>query len=65
MKITETNIINDIDLSNNKLSRQIKYNELCLILARYNIMINDNNIKLSIPEFIEEENKRRNLFDEK
>jgi hypothetical protein len=64
--------LNDIDkkshisdvISNyeNKVTRPLEFGELCLILARFQIMLEDEPDRYTIEEFIEQEDFRRGLF---
>ena len=44
------------------LSRPIHFDELCIILERFKIMLEDEPERYSIEEFIMQENFRRDLF---
>ena len=46
----------------NKLTRPLKFGELCLILARFQIMLEENPNRYTIEEFIQQEDFRRAMF---
>ena len=46
----------------NKETRPLSFGELCLILERFKIMIEDEPKRFTVEEFIEQEDHRRTLF---
>ena len=46
----------------NKVSRPLKFSELCLILTRFQIMLEEEPNKYTIEEFIQQEDFRRGMF---
>lgn len=46
----------------NKLTRPLKFGELCLILTRFQIMLEEEPNKYTIEEFIQQEDFRRGMF---
>lgn len=52
------------DISNyeNKATRPLKFGELCLILTRFQIMLEEEPDRYTIEEFIQQEDFRRGMF---
>lgn len=48
----------------NKVSRPLKFGELCLILTRFKIMLEEDPNRYTIEEFIQQEDFRRAMFSE-
>ncbi len=46
----------------NKETRPLKFEELCLILARFKIMLEEDPNRYTIEEFIQQEGFRRAIF---
>lgn len=46
----------------NKISRPLKFSELCLILTRFQIMLEEEPNRYTIEEFIQQEDFRRSMF---
>lgn len=46
----------------NKFTRPLKFGELCIILARFQIMLETEPNKYTIEEFIRQEDWRRDIF---
>jgi hypothetical protein len=46
----------------NKVTRPLKFGELCLILARFQIMLEEEPDRYTIEEFIQQEDFRRGMF---
>ncbi len=46
----------------NKLTRPLKFGELCLILARFQIMLEEEPNRYTIEEFVQQEDFRRSMF---
>jgi hypothetical protein len=46
----------------NKETRPLKFGELCLILARFKLMLEDEPSRYTIEEFIQQEDFRRAMF---
>lgn len=55
----KSDIINNYE---NKETRPLKFGELCLILARFKIMLNEEPDRYTVEEFIQQEDFRRNIF---
>lgn len=45
-----------------KKSRPIQFSELCLMLARFEIMLKEEPDRYTIEEFVQQEDFRRDLF---
>jgi len=50
------------DTYKNKVSRPLKFEELCLILHRFQIMLEETPDRYTIEEFIQQEDYRREMF---
>jgi hypothetical protein len=46
----------------NKVTRPLKFGELCLILTRFQIMLQEHPDRYTIEEFIQQEDFRRGMF---
>lgn len=46
----------------NKVTRPLKFGELCLILTRFQIMLEEEPDRYTIEEFIHQEDFRRSMF---
>lgn len=46
----------------NKLTRPLKFGEICLILTRFQIMLEEEPNRYTIEEFIRQEDFRRGMF---
>jgi hypothetical protein len=46
----------------NKVTRPLKFGELCLILTRFQIMLEEEPDRYTIEEFIQQEDFRREMF---
>jgi hypothetical protein len=46
----------------NKVTRPLEFGELCLILTRFQIMLEEEPYRYTIEEFIQQEDFRRGLF---
>ena len=46
----------------NKLTRPLKFGELCIILTRFQIMLEEEPNRYTIEEFIRQEDFRRGMF---
>jgi hypothetical protein len=46
----------------NKVTRPLKFGELCLILTRFQIMLEEEPNRYTIEEFIQQEDFRRDMF---
>lgn len=55
-------ISNVISSYENKLTRPLKFGELCLILTRFQIMLEEESDRYTIEEFIQQEDFRRGMF---
>lgn len=60
--ITNGNNPDAKDFYKGKKTRPLGFGELCIILARFEIMITDGPDKFTIEEFIQQEDYRRNIF---
>ena len=58
----QLNISAVISSYENKLTRPLKFGELCLILARFQIMLEEEPNRYTIEEFIQQEDFRRAMF---
>lgn len=52
----------DTNKYKDKKTRPLSFGELCIILARFEIMLTDGPDKYTIEEFIQQEDYRRDLF---
>jgi len=58
----ELRIFDVISSYENKLTRPLKFGELCLILTRFQIMLEEEPNRYTIEEFIQQEDFRRGMF---
>jgi hypothetical protein len=56
------NISDDISSYKNKVTRPLKFGELCIILSRFQIMLETEPDRYTIEEFIRQEDFRRGMF---
>lgn len=56
------NISDVISGYENKLTRPLEFGELCLILVRFQIMLEEEPSRYTIEEFIQQEDFRRGMF---
>jgi hypothetical protein len=59
MKLHLSDVISSYE---NKETRPLKFGELCLILARFKIMLEEEPNRYTIEEFIQQEDFRRAMF---
>jgi hypothetical protein len=58
----ELRISDVISSYENKVTRPLKFEELCLILTRFQIMLEEKPDRYTIEEFIQQEDFRRDMF---
>lgn len=61
-KSRESNIDDVINRYEKKATRPLKFDELCLILHRFRIMLEEEPGRYTVEEFIQQEDYRRDMF---
>ena len=59
MKLHISDVISSYE---NKLTRPLRFGELCLILTRFQIMLEEEPYRYTIEEFVQQEDFRRGMF---
>jgi hypothetical protein len=60
-RLDNTDIVPDIRYEN-RVTRPLEFGELCLILTRFQIMLEEEPNRYTVEEFIQQEDFRRGMF---